>query len=221
MNLPHKSSVNSISQIKCIYTNIDSIKNKFDLFSSTISLEKPHVIFVTETKLCPNDLSSDYFRFSNYVIYRKDREYVDGGGGVALLVRNDLLSDPFFVNTWKNTEYVSCIINYNSKNLLLVCVYRPPHSPSLYNYRINDIIVRAAQVDVEQCLICGDFNYRKIDWNNHMVLTEDSNSIEQLFYDDTQSSFLQQHVTEFTRQRGTDEPSMLDLVFSKNEYEIE
>ena len=182
---------------------------------------KPHVIFVTETKLCPSDQSSEYFGFSNYILYRKDRVSVDGGGGVAILVRNDLVSESFFENSWNDLEVVACLTRFNSKKLLLVCVYRPPNSTTQYNYRINEIINRTSLVDVEQCLICGDFNFRKIDWNNHLVLTESDTSIEQMFYDETQSSFLHQHVTENTRQRGTDEPSMLDLVFSKNEFEIE
>ena len=35
------------------------------------------------------------------------------------------------------------------------------------------------------------------------------------------SKCLHQHVTEFTRQRGENEPSLLDLIFSKNEHEID
>ena len=46
-------------------------------------------------------------------------------------------------------------------------------------------------------------------------------SLEQLFYDATQSAFLHQHVEEFTRKRGADQPSRLDLIFSKNEFEVE
>ena len=77
------------------------------MFRSLIVDVKPHVILVTETKLCPSDDSSEYFGYSNYVLYRKDRENVDGGGGVAILVRSDLVSEPFFENSWNNTEVVA------------------------------------------------------------------------------------------------------------------
>ena len=69
-------------------------------------------------------------------------------------------------------------------------------------------------------MICGDFNYPKIDWINLEVHAEDDSS-EQRFYDVCQDSFLYQYVDEYTRQRGSDNPSVLDLVFSKNELEIE
>ena len=82
VNPKNNCSVNSISKLRCIYTNIDSIKNKVSLFRSLIVDVKPHVILVTETKLCPSDDSNKYFGYSNYVLYRKDRENVDGGGGL-------------------------------------------------------------------------------------------------------------------------------------------
>ena len=41
------------------------------------------------------------------------------------------------------------------------------------------------------------------------------------FYDATQNSFLHQHVDEATRFRGSNIPSLLDLVLTKNEFEIE
>ena len=69
-------------------------------------------------------------------------------------------------------------------------------------------------------MICGDFNYPKIDWNNNLVNAA-LDSKEQHFYDTSQNNFLFQHVDEFTRQRGSDTPSMLDLIFSKNNLEIE
>ncbi|CAL4095679.1 unnamed protein product [Meganyctiphanes norvegica] len=119
-----------------------------------------------------------------------------------------------------NTESVSCKIHFGPRSLLFACFYRPPNSSPQYNLNINTAINNLTQIDTDQCLICGDFNYPKIDWPNHLVLANDD-SFEQLFYDECQNSFLQQHVSEFTRQRGEDDPSVLDLVFSKNEFEIE
>ena len=55
----HRS--NSLSSIKCFYTNIDGISSKIDLFKLYIEKESPHVIFVTETKLRPTELTKDFF----------------------------------------------------------------------------------------------------------------------------------------------------------------
>ena len=183
-----------------------------------INREKPHIIFVTETKLCPNDLTSDCFRLSNYTSYRKDREVINGGGGVIILVHNSLHSENSQI-THHDTETITCKIKFGSRSLLAACVYRPPNSPEEYNNRINKVFKDASD-SVDQILICGDFNYPRIDWINHLIHSDET-SAEQKFYDECQNSFFHQHVTDFTRQRGVNEPSVLDLIFSKNELEIE
>ena len=101
-------------------------------------------------------------------------------------------------------------------------MYRRPGHPIDYvnNASIRDSIIKMSNLDFDQVLICGDFNYREIDWVNHQV-SGVADSEQQKFYDAIGDSFLHQHVTEFTRARGTDEPSLLDLILTKNELEIE
>ena len=73
-------------------------------------------------------------------------------------------------------------------------------------------------------IICGDFNFPEIDWIHHLVdgnSTESSDSVASRFYDLCQDSFLHQHVSEFTRKRGRDEPSLLDLILTENDLEID
>ena len=185
-----------------------------------IELIKPYIIFVTETKLSPTDVTRDYFNFKDYTEYRYDRTIVDGGGGVIILVHNNISSEPLLDDVLENTESAACIIKNGSKKLLLGCIYRKPSSPPEYNTRINNVIRNLSQIDVDQTLICGDFNYPKIDWNNHIVRASETSS-EQLFYDECQNAFLHQHVDEPTRQRGSDKPSLIDLVLTKNEFEID
>ena len=213
------NNVNRISHIKIIYTNADGVSNKQVELSEIINNEKPHIVLITETKLNSSDISTQIFKVNNYNIYRKDRVNEDGGGGVALLVHQDLFSELIPDNLF-NTETIACKIQYDNQSVLIGCIYRPPSSTSEYCSRVNKVIDKLSQYEANQCLICGDFNYPKIDWNNNLV-NAISESKEQLFYDTCQNNFLFQHVDEFTRQRGGDEPSMLDLVFSKNELEIE
>ena len=214
----HRS--NSLSSIKCFYTNIDGISSKIDLFKLYIEKESPHVIFVTETKLRPTELTKDFFNFKDYNEFRRDRKNVDGGGGVIILVHNCLNAELISQEVLQDTESVACKINYGLKSVVLGCMYRPPYSPPEYNIRISNAIHSLSLIQADQTLICGDFNYPKIEWNDHIIRASETSS-EQIFYDVCQSVFLHQHVDECTRQRGDDEPSMLDLVFSKNEHEIE
>ena len=69
-------------------------------------------------------------------------------------------------------------------------------------------------------MLCGDFNFKEIDWVNQTVDgSEESEPVT--FYETCQEAYLHQHVTEFTRSRGTDTPSLLDLVFTKDELDID
>ena len=57
--------------------------------------------------------------------------------------------------------------------------------------------------------------YQDACWKYHFVQSE-----QQLFYDLCSDHFLYQHVTDYTRARGSDSPSLLDLIFTENELEI-
>ena len=63
-------------------------------------------------------------------------------------------------------------------------------------------------------LILGDFNYH-IDWSSDSTKINDSSS--QKFYDIIQF-FLTQHVQSPTRCRGSNEPSILDLVLTDDDF---
>ena len=163
-------------------------------------------------------MTQDYFRSVNYNIYRIDRPRVDGGGGVALMVHNSLHSEFVTNNMLSRIECVTVKIKYGARYLIAACIYRPPNSSPEYNDAMNDVITELSNFACDQTIICGDFNFPNIDWIN-LLFTDDS--VEQSFYDGCQDSFLHQHVTEFTRQRGTNLPSLLDLILTKNELEIE
>ena len=61
------------TNLKCLYTNCDSITNKLSEFDLLLSVSKPHLVLLTETKLRKSILSQEVFPLQNYVIYRKDR----------------------------------------------------------------------------------------------------------------------------------------------------
>ena len=209
-----------------MYTNIDGISNKSAEFSLRVDKLKPHIIFITETKLLPSDLTSDFFKIDNYSAYRKERNRVARGfgGGVIILIKNNLVSDQIFKPEWENLEIVACMIKFGHKSVLVACLYRPPMSSHRYCDLVSETIEQLSDIQSDQYLLCGDFNYRKIKWKDHIVCTDsdtDNVSDEKRFYDAVQNSFLHQHVDQFTRQRGLNNPSLLDLVLTKNHLEVE
>ena len=158
--------------------------------------------------------------------YRRDRGAVEDGGGVIILVKSPLVSEQICSQLWTNLELVVCRLHFGSKTVIVACIYRPPESTKWYNTKISEAIEQISDLSADQYIICGDFNYSKINWSDMVIIGDvDSNSStvsdEKRFYDAVQNSFLFQHVDDVTRQRGADSPSRLDLVFSKNQLEIE
>ena len=64
-------------------------------------------------------------------------------------------------------------------------------------------------------MICGDFNYPEIDWENESV-GENSEHLA-FFVARIQESFLHQHISEPTRYKFGEEPSLLDLVLTNED----
>ena len=65
--------------------------------------------------------------------------------------------------------------------------------------------------------MCGDLNYSEIDWDSWST-TDTQHSTD--FLEAIRDSFLYQHVREPTRARGTDRPSLLDLVLTNEEHMV-
>ena len=59
----------------------------------------------------------------------------------------------------------------------------------------------------------GDFNYPQIDWCTSTV-PGGNNSPAVMFLDSCEDVYLVQHVQKVTRSRGSQQPSLLDLVFT-------
>jgi len=117
-------------------------------------------------------------------------------------------------------EHLWIHIKFNSSHSLLVgCVYRSP--PSNLENSTNSLcqLLRQVTSSSSSYLICGDFNYSNIDWNNMCVTS--SSSKTQSFIDMVQDQFMCQHVMEPTRFRGDATPHILNLVFTNNENMIE
>lgn len=65
----------------------------------------------------------------------------------------------------------------------------------------------------------GDFDCKKIEWKN-LDLHEERELWKNKFLECVEESFLHQYVMEYTRARGSDTPSILDLIFTYKSLEI-
>ena len=77
--------------------------------------------------------------------------------------------------------------------------------------------------DYHSKIIAGDFNLNKISWNPDPIIPDNINpdSPEVKFIDYIRDTFYHQHITEPTRFRSGQQPTLDDLIFSTEDNDIE
>ena len=97
-------------------------------------------------------------------------------------------------------EYVWIVLKYNSKSMLLGCIYRSGSNDKKQSTsEIMNMLKSVDQSKYDKIIVTGDFNYPDIDWND---LSQNAN-IDLDFTSCLQDLYIQQLVTEPTRHRGT------------------
>ena len=121
-------------------------------------------------------------------------------------------------NSYIPREVISICLNLeDNKKLILSNIYRSPHSTTKENNAINEFFKSFCDLKHEHQIILGDFNRKDIDWEIAMSTSESDN----LFIEAAMDSFLTQHISTPTRGRGTNNPSLIDLIFTSNEDNID
>ena len=187
-----------------------------DEFREVVSVWKPKIVGITES--CSKDKSEGDTHLEGYSKHRDDR-----GRGVILYIDNKLQSTPCV--ELNSTDFESCvwnIITLNKKDKLLVgCIYKSTSSTEYNTNLLIEMLKKAVEKHgISHLLIFGDFNFPEIDWINYLIKGSDI-SLPAIFFDITQDLFLKQHVDFNTRFREGNESSMLDLIFTNEDYMIE
>lgn len=198
--------------LKCFYANVRSIINiekrlELELY---VDKEEPDIIGLTES-WAKEEMSDSELALDGYVMFRRDRENQrargHGEGGVLLYVKNDIMAvERRDIQNDKFKESVWCEIQCGVKKLLIGNCYRPPASDEETDNGLCEVIGKASQ---ETAVIMGDFNYH-IDWET----MEGERTQDKQFMEFVNDSFLQQHVTEITREESK---YILDLVITSEE----
>ena len=85
-----KTKPKPLNQIKVLNINFQSIVNKVSEFHCLLDIEKPDVVIGTESWLTP-DISNNEIFPPGYTPYRADRSATTRGGGVFILVQNNII----------------------------------------------------------------------------------------------------------------------------------
>ena len=203
-----------------MYTNADTLTNKFEELIARIKEHSPSIVCVTEVKpkhMKGNLLNSEFsLKKYGYEQFPLNLENDTGRGMVVYtreflhVTRSNLQSD--------FSEVILLEIQLQRKDTLLFgCFYRNGSGSSQNNNNMRNLLNSIVQKNFSHICLVGDFNYPSINWETWQPANENEESEEYKLIECLRENYLSQHVTQPTRVRGTDEPSTLDLIITNDE----
>ena len=146
------------------------------------------------------------------------KTFETSGRGVYMMVKSCLKANPVMELTNSDfRESTWCMLkNDEGQQVLIGGIYRSPNS-SLDNNNELISLLNNLEAYSEKCelLLVGDFNFPVLKWDGKDQPTE--GSIEARFCDCLNEHFFSQMITEHTRIRNEQQPSVLDLLITNNE----
>lgn len=182
-------------------------------------MEQPEIIAISEIK--PKHFKTPlYLAQFNLPDYNIEEINIldDKGRGMLLYVHSSVVYNLVDIYKFEVEEAVVCELQTKEADKLYICsLYRSPSSDEGNNNNINELIKWLSnKAKNNSLIIMGDFNYPNINWE---LMSNKTNTIDKefKFIETVRDSFLYQHVTDPTRGRSTDNPSLLDLVFTDDQ----
>ena len=150
----------SARNIKACHLNVRSLRNKTSAFSDFVLSNDLDIVGVTETWLRPSDTQGlmDEITPAGFQLHQVPRENKKGGG-VAVLVRNDIDSVRCQIDQQETFEHITVkLSDRQSSQLLVHVIYRPPStSKSRFIEEFNSFM-EAAALSPHENIILGDVN---------------------------------------------------------------
>ena len=193
----------SSNGLKSVLLNARSSVNKRPQLHSLIQCDQLDLIAITESHLSPDILDTEIVD-SSYSIFRRDRNR--HGGGVMIIVRNNLPATRRHDLEVDNTELLWIDISLRNKSIFFGVLYRPPTSTD----NLTELAMTLNKVSSSNSVIlCGDFNTPYVNWNTTSPTSSCKPSAQ--LCEIVLDSAIEELVTEPTR-RG----NLLDLVLTNN-----
>lgn len=190
------------SELKIMFWNAQGINS----LSKQIQLQQVlKAKYIDIAILCETLLNEDSsFSLPGYRIYRQDR--IGAGGGVAIVVKNNLKTKNYSNYATSGIENVSVELFLQNRSLVVTAIY----SPKYYDSFKHDIL--KITPSNKEYIICGDFNAKHSSWNCPRANTAGN----VLFNLQLRSNFFIYYPSSPTRypQSSIGHPTTLDLMLT-------
>ena len=146
------------------------------------------------------------------------------GIGVAVYTHNLLDKSAIQIRPKLGFEEV-CLLEIRLRRrdlLLFCCFYSSPTSTITSdenNENLNKLLQCISNKSYSHKCFVGDFNFKDINWESWSKFHSE-NSKEAKFIETIRDCYLHQHNQQYSRIRGNDESSLIDLIFSDEAMQV-
>ena len=219
-----KDNVNIVNSFNILFTNADTFTQvKLQELKLRIEETSPLIIAVSEVKPknFKRDIQLSEYNIDGYEILSANISKNTPGRGMLMYVKDSLKHSPVNIKDVKFDEHLLCEVDTGHNNKILIgSLYRSPSGTEENFQQMCNLFKESTKLRYTQLILFGDLNLPQIDWNTCSTSNnEDSKDFK--FIETVRDCFLFQHVTNPTRGRGSDNPSVIDLVFTSEEGVIE
>jgi hypothetical protein len=146
-----------------LYANLRSLKNKLHDVETLLQETEPRLAVFTESWACDKQTNANLNLSGYEIVSRNDRRTTKSGkgGGVVIYADNDIAKIVENIDTGLN-DYDFQVCRIKIKHVTVIAVYRSPNTSSEH----DTILVNYLYTIPDNCLILGDFNLPKINWEN-------------------------------------------------------
>ncbi len=179
----------------------------------------PDIVAITE--IYPKNTSFENVReVYNIEGYDSFIHDLKSGRGVIIYTIKNLNASELLINEKYNESVWLDVDLKGNDRLVIGCIYRSPNDQRENIQQLEKCINEVVMKNRSHLLIMGDFNLKEIDWKNENTSVNELHPAT-IFLEATRDLFLHQHVNKPTRFRGTDIPTILDLVFTNEPNMVE
>ena len=163
------------------------------------------------------------YNIPGYIMHSTNLES-DAGRGIAVYIHSSIVKSTIQIESHNNFNEV-CLLKiklHGGDNLLFGCFYRSPTPSKLSdsnNTNLNNLLRFLSNKHYSHLCFVGDFNYKDIDWLT-WTTSHNEESKEAKFIETIRDCYLYQHLLEPTRRRGSDNPSLIDLLFTNEALQV-
>ena len=217
--------------VRFLYTNTDnSPLSKLDELKVRLTTDPRDIICITEIKPKIGTIPDEtLLQINGYDLHVNKTYMYNDTRGTAMYTKKELKAT--VVDNNISTEFKDALwINIPgpcNDNLLVGCIYRSgsPNKAVQLDQKLHAMMKHMAiDVGYKQVMMIGDFNHPNILWTPEPIIqtkSQNENHPDVKFVDLIHDSMLHQHISEPTRDRDNQTPTVHDLIFTTDHDIIE